>query len=54
MFHVIDDDGQYSPTHYIAEITAMIGHPPLHYLQRSPETLNCFDEQGQSRYLLSR
>ena len=47
MFNALDEDGEYSPSHHVAEMVAYLGLPPLHFLQRSQETLHVFGEDGQ-------
>ncbi|KAJ5249185.1 protein kinase domain protein [Penicillium chermesinum] len=47
LFDALDEDKEYSPSHHVAEMVAYLGAPPLHFLQRSEETLNVFDENGK-------
>ncbi|PKY03384.1 kinase domain protein [Aspergillus campestris IBT 28561] len=47
LFNALDEDRDYSPSHHVAEMVAYLGVPPLHFLQRSEETRNVFDEKGQ-------
>ncbi|KAE8349567.1 kinase domain protein [Aspergillus coremiiformis] len=47
LFNALDEDCQYSPSHHVAEMVAHLGLPPLHFLQRSEETRNVFDENGE-------
>ncbi|OOF99269.1 hypothetical protein ASPCADRAFT_394536 [Aspergillus carbonarius ITEM 5010] len=47
MFNALDEDGEYSPSHHVAEMVAYLGLPPLHFLQRSQETLHVFGEDGK-------
>jgi len=51
MFRATDKNGEYSASHHVAEMVAYLGFPPVHYLQRSEETRNVFDDQGQYSYL---
>lgn len=46
LFNALDEDREYSPSHHVAEMVAYLGLPPLHFLQRSEETRNVFDEKG--------
>ncbi|KAE8162112.1 kinase domain protein [Aspergillus tamarii] len=47
LFDARDEDKEYSPSHHIAEMVAYLGLPPLHFLQRSEETRNVFDQNGK-------
>ncbi|KAI9733895.1 MAG: hypothetical protein M1834_002550 [Cirrosporium novae-zelandiae] len=47
LFTALDEDNEYSPSHHVAEMVAYLDSPPLHFLQRSQETLNVFDKQGK-------
>ncbi|OGM47862.1 protein kinase domain protein [Aspergillus bombycis] len=47
LFNALDEDQQYSPSHHVAEMVAYLGLPPLHFLQRSSETRNVFDQNGK-------
>jgi serine/threonine protein kinase len=46
LFNAVDEDGQPSATHHIAEMVAYLGLPPVEYIQRSEITKKVFDEQG--------
>ncbi|PWY91703.1 kinase-like protein [Aspergillus sclerotioniger CBS 115572] len=47
MFNALDEDGEYSPSHHVAEMVAYLGLPPLHFLQRSQGARHVFDEDGK-------
>ncbi|PYI02454.1 kinase domain protein [Aspergillus sclerotiicarbonarius CBS 121057] len=47
LFNALDEDGEYSPSHHVAEMVSYLGPPPLHFLQRSQETRHAFDENGK-------
>ena len=46
MFKAKDDDKQPSNLHHLAEMIAMLGHPPHDFLQRSKFASRYFDEDG--------
>ncbi|KAE8415530.1 kinase-like domain-containing protein [Aspergillus pseudocaelatus] len=35
LFNALDEDKEYYPSHYVVEMVAYLGLPPLHFLQRS-------------------
>ncbi|TID23316.1 non-specific serine/threonine protein kinase [Venturia nashicola] len=43
----MDENSQSSATHYVAEMVAYLGLPPLEYIQRSEITKKVFDEEGR-------
>ncbi|OAG39067.1 hypothetical protein AYO21_06787 [Fonsecaea monophora] len=47
LFHALDENGESSATHHVAEMVGYLGFPPLEYLQRSEVTQKVFDEQGR-------
>ncbi|KAJ6109130.1 kinase domain protein [Penicillium sp. IBT 16267x] len=47
LFNALDEDGQYSASHHVAEMVAYMGLPSVEFLKRSPETQNVFDKSGR-------
>ena len=37
---------EYDEAHHLAEMVALLGPPPLHFLQRSERSLQYWDENG--------
>jgi serine/threonine-protein kinase SRPK3 len=46
MFDGRDPTAKYSNRYHLAEMVALMGPPPLEFLQRSEESWNYFDRQG--------
>ncbi|KAF2444554.1 non-specific serine/threonine protein kinase [Karstenula rhodostoma CBS 690.94] len=47
LFNAVDETGQPSATHHVAEMVAYLGLPPPGYIDRSETTQRVFDIQGQ-------
>ncbi|QDS74126.1 hypothetical protein FKW77_009914 [Venturia effusa] len=47
LFNAVDETGQPSATHHVAEMVAYLGLPPLKYIGRSETTQRVFDSEGQ-------
>lgn len=50
MFRNKGPDGKPSLAHHLAEMVALLGPPPLKFLQRSEKSLQFWDEQGKSSH----
>jgi hypothetical protein len=50
MFRGRDRDKKYSEAHMLAEMTALLGPPPLDFLQRSEKSFEFWDESGKFCY----
>jgi serine/threonine protein kinase len=46
LFNAMDENMESSATHFVAEMVAYLGLPPLEYIKRSNITQKVFDEQG--------
>jgi hypothetical protein len=46
LFNAVDEDGQPSATHHVAEMVAYLGLPPSEYIHRSGITDRVFDNEG--------
>ncbi|KIW19693.1 hypothetical protein PV08_00267 [Exophiala spinifera] len=46
LFRALDENGESSATHHVAEMVGYLGLPPLEYIQRSEVTSKVFDEEG--------
>ncbi|GKZ33560.1 hypothetical protein AbraIFM66950_003465 [Aspergillus brasiliensis] len=47
LFNALDENREYSPSHHVAEMVALLGLPPLSFVERSQETRNVFSENGE-------
>ncbi|PYH39103.1 kinase domain protein [Aspergillus neoniger CBS 115656] len=47
LFDALDEDGDYSPSHHVAEMVGFLGLPPLSFIDRSRETRNVFTDDGK-------
>ena len=47
LFNAQDDNGEGSSLHHMAEMVAILGPPPLDYLQRTKTSWKYFDESGK-------
>lgn len=54
--HLFDADDpvteKYSVLHHLAEIVALLGLPPKHFLEKAKNPDLCFDKEGESTYTL--
>jgi hypothetical protein len=49
LFHVYDpDDEAQNDAHHLANMTALLGPPPLKFLNRSSKSRQYWDENGES------
>lgn len=46
LFNALDEDGDYSPSHHVAEMVGFLGLPPSSFIERSRETRNVFTDDG--------
>ncbi|RAL09600.1 kinase domain protein [Aspergillus homomorphus CBS 101889] len=47
LFHALDEDGDYSPSHHVAEMVACLGLPLLSFVKRSQDTRHVFTDDGK-------
>ncbi|PYI20349.1 kinase domain protein [Aspergillus violaceofuscus CBS 115571] len=47
LFNALDEDGDFSPSHHVAEMVAYLGLPPLSFVRRSQETHHVFTDDGK-------
>ncbi|OJI83742.1 hypothetical protein ASPTUDRAFT_75468 [Aspergillus tubingensis CBS 134.48] len=47
LFNAVDEDGDYSPSHHVAEMVGFLGLPPLSFIERNRETRNVFTDDGK-------
>ncbi|RAK91960.1 kinase domain protein [Aspergillus costaricaensis CBS 115574] len=47
LFNTLDEDGDYSLSHHVAEMVGFLGLPPLAFIERSRETRNVFTDDGK-------
>ncbi len=46
---IFDDNGKHDPFKHLALMVALIGPPPIKFVQRSETTGQCFDHNGKRR-----